>query len=218
MATSSGSFPRRVTWIDELTRRDHYYLDENDKCAFVGEYTAHAGFQHSQTNRLIFNLNKGMERRGKADWRYKQAAISAAAKAFLAVLNKEAMDQYTFVPIPPSKARNDPGYDDRMTQILRQIRPSQRLDVRELIIQETSTVASHVSAVRQSPDQIEALYRLDQELVPPNPRAFVVVDDMLTTGAHFKAAKSVLAQRFPGKAIFGLFVARRALPDDDDDA
>lgn len=159
-----------------------------------------------------------MERRGKADWRYKHAAISAAAKAFLAVLNKEAMDQYTFVPIPPSKARNDPGYDDRMTQILRQIRPSQRLDVRELIIQETSTVASHVSAVRQSPDQIEALYRLDQELVPPNPRAFVVVDDMLTTGAHFKAAKSVLAQRFPGKAIFGLFVARRALPDDDDDA
>ena len=79
MATSSGTFPRRVTWIDELTRRDHYYLDDNDKCAFVGEYTARAGFQYSETNRLIFNLKKGMERRGKADWQYKQAAISEAA-------------------------------------------------------------------------------------------------------------------------------------------
>ena len=216
MATSSGTFPRRVTWIDELTRRDHYYLDDNDKCAFVGEYTARAGFQYSETNRLIFNLKKGMERRGKADWQYKQAAISEAARAFQSVLNKQAMDQYTFVPIPPSKARRDPGYDDRMTQILRQIRPTQLLDVREIIIQETSIIASHVSDVRLSPDQIKALYRLDEDLTQPDPHAFVVVDDMLTTGAHFKAAQSVLVERFPGKSIFGLFVARRALPEDDD--
>ena len=41
--------------IDELTRRDHYYLDETE-CVFIGEYTARAGYQHSQTNQLILNL------------------------------------------------------------------------------------------------------------------------------------------------------------------
>ncbi len=53
------------------------------------------------------------------------------------------------------------------------------------------------------------MYRIDEQVAEPTPTALVVVDDVLTTGAHFKAAQSVLAERFPGVSVFGLFVARR---------
>ena len=118
MATSKGSFPRRATAVDKLTRPDHYYLAEDDQCAFIGEYTARAGYQHSETNQLILNLKKGMDRRGRPEWRYKEAAIKEVERALEAVLSDWALNDCTFVPMPPSKTRDDPAYDDRMVQAI----------------------------------------------------------------------------------------------------
>ena len=212
MATFAGNFPRRATLIDELTRRDHCYLQETDVCAFIGEYTARAGYEHSQTNQLIFNLKKSPERRGRAEWSYKEKAIRQAGRTFEAVLTEQALDDYTFVPIPPSRARGETGYDNRMSQVIQAIRPSRSVDMRELIVQTESTEAAHDSRVRLSPHEIAGLYRIDEALTTPKPLVVVVVDDVLTTGAHFKATQSLLRSRFPGVSVFGLFVARRALP------
>ena len=209
MATSGGSFRRRATAIDELTRGDHYYLEEEDHCAFVGEYTSGAGFGHSETNQLIFNLKKRVDRRGKPDWRYKDLAIQQAGRIFAAVLNERALDDYTFVPVPPSKARDDPEHDDRMVQVIRAIRPGNPVDMRELIVQTVSTEPVHGKAQRLRPEQLAENYRIDEGAAAPTPAAVLVVDDVLTTGAHFKAAQSVLVERFPGISVFGLFVARR---------
>jgi hypothetical protein len=46
------------------------------------------------------------------------------------------------------------------------------------------------------------------------PRAIGVVDDVLTAATHFRAMKDVLATRFPGIPITGIFIARRVFPDD----
>ena len=116
------------------------------------------------------------------------------------------------MPIPPSKARDDPLYDDRLTRMLRAIRPAPPLDIRELIIQTQSTEAAHGRDIRPRPEEIEALYRLDEALTEPMPRIVALVDDLLTTGAHFRAAKSVISTQFPDVATIGLFIARRA-PD-----
>lgn len=43
-----------------------------------------------------------------------------------------------------------------------------------------------------------ANFVLDESLAAPAPRSIALLDDVLTTGAHFVAAKSVLASRFPG--------------------
>jgi hypothetical protein len=68
MMTSGSTFPRRLTKIDDLTRPDHSYLTAADVCYFLGEYTARKGFAFSATNRLIFNLKKSMDRRGRSEW------------------------------------------------------------------------------------------------------------------------------------------------------
>ena len=214
MATFAESFLRHATLIDELTRPDHYYLEETDECAFIGEYTARAGYQHSQTNQLILNLKKGVERRGRLEWRYKEEAIAQAGRTFEGVLTEQALNDCTFVPIPPSKARSDPAYDDRMSEVIQAIRPSRPVDMRELVVQTTSAEAAHDSTVRPDPHEIASRCRIDETLTDPRPAAVVVVDDVLTTGAHFKAAQWLLQSRFPGVSVFGLFVARRALPRD----
>ena len=164
------------------------------------------------TNHLIFNFKKPVDRRGRPEWRYKEQAIRAAARAFRHALHPEAFDRLTFVPIPPSKARGDPLYDDRLTRMLRNIRPAPLLDIRELVVQTQSTEAAHGRDVRPQPEEIASLYRLDEALTKPMPRIVALVDDLLTTGAHFRAAKSVVSARLPDVALIGLFIARRA-PD-----
>ena len=206
--TSDGTFPQRLTKVDDLTRPDHWYLTADDACYFIGEYTAYRGYAHSDTNHLIFNFKKMMDRRGRPEWRYKEQAIRTAAAAFRRTLNPEALDRLTFVPIPPSKAKGDPLYDDRLTRMLGSIRPSPPLDIRELIVQTVSTDAVHVRDVRPAPEQVQALYRIDETLTEPVRDIIAVVDDILTTGAHFRAAKSVLSTYFPETSIIGLFIAR----------
>ena len=204
--------------IDELTRPDHCYLEESDTCAFIGEYTPRGGFQHSTTNNLIFNLKKDVSLRGTPQWPYKASAISQAAIAIRGVFSDAYLSTLTLVPIPPSKARHDPAYDDRMTKVLRCIRPSPPLDVRELIVQADNMEPAHGSDVRPGPDVIIAGYFLSEEVAEPTPRRLVVVDDVLTNGAHFKAAQRILQTRFPRVPVCGFFIARRVVPDVADDS
>ena len=216
--TSETTFPQRLTKIDDLMRCDHVYLSEDDECYFIGEYTARIGYAYSATNQLVLNFKKTMDRRGFPEWRYKGRAIGEAAAALrtaLEPMGAEALNSLTFVPVPPSKAKDDPLYDDRLTRMLNLIRPDPRLDVREIIAQKYSTDAVHSSDVRPGPDEVEAMYEIDEGLTQPEPDVIVIVDDVLTTGAHFRAVQTVLSTRFPAVKIIGLFIARR-VPDTSD--
>jgi len=207
--TSASTFPRRLTKIDDLTRADHSYLTTADACYFLGEYTARKGYAFSPTNRLIFNLKKGMERRDRPEWRYKAVAIQTVADALRAALNDKARQTLTFVPVPPSKAKADPLYDDRLAQVLQAIWPGQGTDIREMVVQPTSTDAVHDRDDRPTPAELETRYVIEQRLTHPKPQAFAVVDDMITTGAHYVAIRNILRRVYPDIPIMGIFIARR---------
>ena len=207
--TSGSIFPRRLTKIDDLTRPDHSYLTAADVCYFLGEYTARKGFAFSATNHLIFNLKKGMERQGRPEWAYKARAIQTVADALRAALNDRARQTLTFVPVPPSKAKTDPLYDDRLAQVLHGVWPGQATDVRELIVQPASSDAAHDRDNRPKPAELEARYVIDRGLLRPAPRILAVVDDLVTTGAHFVAIRNMLRRQFPDGQIVGIFIARR---------
>ena len=208
--TSAGTFSNRLSEIDELTRPDHTYLTETDKCYFLGEYTARRGYSYSETNNLISNLKKGIERRDLPEWRYKERAIRQAAQAFRQALAPADLNRLTFMPIPPSKARDHQHYDDRLPRMLAAIRQEPPLDIRELIVQTESTEAAHLIDARPRPEDIEAIYRIDPDAAEPTPVSIAIVDDLLTTGAHFRAAKAILSNHFPQVPVVGLFIARRA--------
>ena len=209
MMTSENIFPRHFSRIDDLTRPDHYYLTEADECYFLGEYTAGAGFSYSSTNDVIFNFKKEMDRRGLPEWPYKGRAIKQAAGAFRVGLRPMAFKMLTFVPIPPSRACSDPLYDDRLINMLRAIQPDLALDIRELILQTQNTPAAHTPGPRPTPAQLQGVYRIDESLSKSPRQIIAIVDDVITTGAHFKAAKMALSDRIPDVQIIGLFIARR---------
>jgi predicted amidophosphoribosyltransferase len=161
------------------------------------------------TNQLVLNFKKSLDKRGTAQWKYKERAVGEAATAFRTALTGNLLDCVTLVPIPPSKAKTDPLYDDRLVRMLHAIRPRTPLDVRELILQRVSTVAVHDQENRPRPEEIRANYAIDQTLLNPKPQNIALVDDVLTTGAHFRAACAVVKQVFPNVPIVGLFIARR---------
>src|SRR5438445_6579656 len=98
---------------------------------------------------------------------------------FRASLNDKAREILTFVPVPPSKAKGDPLYDDRIQQMLRRIWPGQPVNVRELVIQTVSTDAVHDNTIRPTPAQLEARYEIDRRLLDPMPQGIAVVDDLV---------------------------------------
>lgn len=204
----------RLSQIDETTIRDHYHLVDGDPCFFFHEYTAGGGYAGGSGNQLIVNLKKSPSRRNRpAEYAYKERAIAHCAALFSNALVAEWASEATFVPVPPSKARDHPEYDDRMLQVCRGIRAGQKpVDVKELVFQTVTMDASHQSQQRHRISDLLDVYRLDEALCAPPPKAIAVVDDVLTAGTHFKAMQTILSGRFPGVPIVGLFVARVARP------
>jgi hypothetical protein len=209
MPTSQDTFPRHLTEIDDLTRPDHYHLNAGDACLFLGEYTARKGFSFSATNQLVLNFKKSVDRRGRPEWQHKERAIRETGQAFAGAIQAAWLASATLVPIPPSKQKNDPLYDDRMQRMLLAVPAAQPLDIRELLIQQQTMEAAHDADIRPGPDQIAAHYQIDAKLCEPAPRTIALFDDVITTGAHFVAARRVLQARFPQARIFGFFIARR---------
>lgn len=197
------------TAIDDLLRPLYPHLTAADQCYFLREYTAGRGYAGSETNHLILNLKKPPDRRGKSEWRYKERAIEQIAREFRDSVNLSALRRVTLVPMPPSKAKSDPLYDDRMLRVLRAVDVEGQLDIRELLLCAASMPAAHLTAQRPTIAQLVANFVVDDTLAEPAPTMIALVDDVLTTGAHFVAAKAVLAARLPDVPIRGLFVARR---------
>lgn len=198
----------RLTKIDELTRDDHFYLSPEDECWYFGEYTKGGGYQHSETNSFILNLKKGMHTKGTPQWHYKGEAILKAARLLSGAIGPTARARGVFVPVPPSAARGTAAYDDRISKVLAAVQPP--IDWRELVEQTCTTDAAHTTTARPDPYDLVGIYAINEELAEPPPVRIFVVDDVLTTGAHFRAMESVLSARF-GVPVSGVFLARRAI-------
>jgi hypothetical protein len=221
MTRSPNTLPIRLSKVDSLilANQDHYYLDADDQCYFIGEYTARRGFKFSETNNLIYNLKKSPAFRSTNQWYWKERAITQAGATLRAVLGTPANEgwlrQTVLVPIPPSKIPGDPLYDDRILRVLHELGRGLPLDIRELVLQRENMLAAHERDDRPSPDEIAENYYINDERREPAPRSFGIFDDLLTTGSHFKAMQTTLRRQFPDIPITGIFVARR-VPETDD--
>lgn len=210
----------RLLKVDDSNRSDHWYLTPGDHCYYFYEYTSHKGFGFSKVNSFIANLKKPTSQRGEGHYRYKGIAIQEAAGLLRGVLDKAPglLTSATLVPIPPSKPPGHADYDDRMEQVVNAACAGLQADARCLIAQGQAYEASHLQGEggsRIKPAQLQALY----SLVAPRPRGTVIlIDDVLTTGAHFVAAKAAILAAYPEVQIAGIFLARRAIPAPANDA
>src|ERR1051325_8946914 len=204
--------------IDDLVRGDHYHLSTDDKCYFLREYTAYAGYSYSETNNLISNLKKSPEKKDLPEYYYKGEAIKQCARELGDALPKKwNLDNWALVPVPPSTTETNPLHDDRIWQIARRVvracNPTGKgpgLLCGRLLRTINDRDALHASARKRDVAALAANLEVDETLAAScGFKGLIFLDDVITTGATFVACRSVLRRRLPDMRIIGVFVARR---------
>lgn len=153
------------------------------------------------------------------EYQYKIEAIKTAGENFAKAVRGTA-NEMVCVPVPPSKCRSDPEYDDRVIQILREFERESKCQGHNPLALELVEQKANIRAAHASPDDRPSIGELannyeicDDELArlhESGRKRIYVVDDMLTTGAHFKAMQKVILNAgIPGVKVIGIFIARR---------
>ena len=206
----------RFIKIEQDVVDDHSHLKADDECYYFLEYTSGQDYNFGKANSFISNLKKPVRFRDLPSvWRYKTDAIRTCSKDLGEAIDHRWLQAATLVPVPPSKVRTDPDYDDRMLRILQGINLEFAVNVRELVIQKASLRASHGSTEnRVTLQELLDVYQIDDGIAEPVPEAIGIVDDILTAGTHYRAMETVLSARYPGVSIVGFFIARRVFPPD----
>lgn len=212
MPTSDASWSGKLRLIGDLERPDHSHLEEDDQCAFLGEYTPRAGWRHSSTNNIVLNLKKRPSvAKGTVQWQYKLKAIRDVAAAIRANLTADGLASSLFVPIPSSKTETHADYDPRMMQVAQAIGAPAR--AAPVITATVDRLAMHESEERRDLETLSATLAVQPDLIPADVTRIVLLDDMITTGCSFRVCKDLLALHVPQLTIFGLFVSRRIVPN-----
>lgn len=83
------------------------------------------------------------------------------------------------------------------------------LDICELLVTKANREATHEPGSHRLTIQehIDNL-TFDASFVTPPPKSIIVFDDIITSGASFKAAQKIITKNFPSVPAIGLFVAR----------
>ena len=178
---------RRVS-SEILLAGEHCYLNCADECYFATPYEC--------------NWEPGLKQLVIALKRCQPRAIEYVSEQLKIAIRDEWAENYTFVPMPRSSCA-----DNAIKAILRKTRIK---DSRDLLCQTVNTPASH-DGWHPSPSERAELFSVNELLSSPKPSAIAIVDDVLTTGAHFSAAKYVLNQRWPEINVIGVFLARVCL-------
>ena len=208
--------PARLTKIDETNRGDHTFLQPADQCYFFGEYYAQQGYEGGGTNQLIFNFKckPSDAALNPPRAKYKALAISEIARGLRVVFPQRIAESFTWVPLPTSKIKGHPDYDDRLIRVLCLAFDGFDIDVRELLKQNQSTDADHRAGVRQTLVELGEIVALDMDVLKVSPLRdrIMLFDDVLVTGKHIRVCTQRLRETVPlTVSIMGLTIARRVL-------
>jgi len=182
------------------------FILPEDEVYYAREYISKGGFNASEANQLIMNFKKPVTRRGQRDWYYKEQAVDRFARELAAALK----DGTVLAAIPSSKCQSDPEYDSRLEDALaaaKRYKPS--LIVEQPIVVQTTSVAVHAGGSRR-PDEVYSHFvwkGFSQERTQ-----LVLVDDVLTTGSHFRACKRLILEHCRGMKVAGVFWAKTVWP------
>lgn len=204
--------PNRLQRIDDQLLSKHHCLNPEDECYFFGEYAGRMGCQHSPMNQLIFNFKKPLDRRDKPDWQYKGRAIKEVVTILTTLNAWDKIKTFMWVPMPSSKTKEDPAYDDRLTAVLQEIAKSYPLlNIREILINSVGRISAHDSVRRPTVDEHYDAFKIDTKKLIKSTNNIIIFDDVITTGASFKAAQRKLKEVYPDARVIGIFIARSVI-------
>ncbi len=202
-----------MTKLIKLDNDYYRYLSDDDTCYHFGEYTSGGGFKKSTTNQQIHNLKK-KPTCSAIELHYKRLAIEYWGSMLACGLNINENTQVTFIPMPCSKPSGHPEFDDRMLKVLQfMARSKPPLDIRPILMQTALRPSQHEGGGRQTPAQLLQTLAVDPtQILHPARETVIIIDDVITMGASFNAAKNLLLG-VPGvRNVAGIFMAKTVWP------
>lgn len=182
------------------------FLKENDECYYLFEYFIGKGYDYSDGNNLIINFKKSISKKDTWAWGYRNSAIWKFAQKLHSILEGEA---FTIIPCPTSKHADDPEYNDRMVRLCEELEKlSPNYDIQHCIITTKSHKETHMGGGQREPATILEYTEWVEPTKIPNERV-ILIDDVCTTGAHFRAYCDLATKhllRYDCK-IAGIFLA-----------
>ena len=187
----------------------HSYIKSDDKCVFAREYKSRAGFKASKTNQDIWNFKKSPLIKKTSEWKYRTKAIKTFAKEIVRLF--KPISNATITAIPSSKPKIHPEYDNRFEDLFKELlktRPKLNIEW-PVEIQDIMHSAHHGGS--RDPEDIKKIYIWKG--FKNTPEKIGIVDDVLTTGAHFRAMSDFLRENGYKGQIVGIFWSRAVYPD-----
>ncbi len=190
--------------IDAIELENLQYLNADDICYYAKDFFSGTGYQGGEVNNDIFNFKKKPNERGQ---NYRTEAIYKFALETSVLFDCEGEGTYPVTAIPSSKAKSDPNYTKRFEDFfseLIKLRPC--LDVIWPVSIKTTVIPAHAGGIR-NPKNIEENY-IFNGFEGNTPDYILVFDDVLTSGAHFRAFKDFLKKSGYGGKVYGIFWAK----------
>jgi len=203
--------------IDRSIESTPSNLNTEDICFYFRDYID-GGYGESRSNQLVLNLKITPYIKTENPWRwpYKVMAIEQCVldyrQFFDRFLPANSSIPVRLVPMPPSKAKASPEYDNRMALIaerLAQIYPTTA--VCDIFDVKWNMTPAHQGGSRIVSEIKDALIIEDAPLTEFS--VVFLLDDMITSGAHYIACKELLQERYPRIVVAGLFWSRKKHED-----
>lgn len=187
--------------IDGIEKQTIPNFQTDDECFYAHDFIPSTGFQGGQANNNVINFKKAPNTPGQ---NYRTGAIYKFALDASSLIDCESGRTYAVTAIPSSKCKLDPQYDNRFEDFfgeLAKLRPC--IDIQWPIINQSTVTPSHGGGTR-SAATLASNYQFSG-FTGTHPDFILVFDDVLTTGAHFRAFKDFLIQSGYNGKVYGLF-------------
>jgi len=181
------------------------YLGEEDICVYARDYVARGGWAASVANNLMNNFKKEPSKRGTIEWEYKIQAVNQLADELSGILPQGAI----ICTIPTSQPRGSEEYDprfDMLVERLKTLRPDIKIE-EPITCRQGGTPAHHGGT--RTPSILKGNFEWSG-FAGSAPETIFQIDDVLTTGGHFRACKEMIAEHCPDTKVVGLFFCKTA--------
>lgn len=211
------SKPERWTQVDRIACVDRAFITPDDQCFYYlqRDSLGYSAGPRADANSLIINFKKKPEviRSDERQAHYKRQAIEYFASAVLDFFQQNAklLDdcEVFLVPIPTSKPRGDADYDNRMDELCCIVGDSLKWVSYAPILDTRSDLGTaHEGTIPRNPECIKENLVFSGRISNIRiPKVVFLIDDVLTTGAHYAACRDMINNAYPGVPIFGLFLS-----------
>ncbi len=191
------------------------YLNPQDTCYFLDYHYSYLDKPNHDMSNQIGNFKKPVERKSnQKEWYYRDQAVKLFAK-HLAIFLQSCSDIH-IMAIPSSKKPDHPEYNHRFEDLFDSLAKQQAIPINIVmpINLKESTVAAHAGGERTIQGLLKNYLWQAKDLSSIN--HLLVCDDVITSGAHFRAVSDFLHQNGYTNKITGLFFALHTYADHND--